>query len=124
MDHYYRTYNANIHRGVYAIAEEATAAYEDARAQGRAVRRRAARAEIVFTRSSTEAINLVAYAWGRTNVGAGDAILLTEMEHHSNLVPWQILADGARRGDPLHPGRRDAGELDLSAARPAARGPR
>ena len=91
-DRYYRTYNANIHRGVYRIAEEATQAYEDARAKvARFVNARSAN-EIVFTRGTTESVNLVANAWGRANVGKGDVILLTEMEHHSNLVPWQILA--------------------------------
>jgi len=91
-DRYYRTYNANIHRGVYRIAEEATQAYEDARAKvARFVNARSTN-EIVFTRGTTESVNLVANAWGRANVGKGDVILLTEMEHHSNLVPWQILA--------------------------------
>jgi cysteine desulfurase / selenocysteine lyase len=98
MDDYYRRYNANIHRGIYAIAEEATAAYEDARARlARFIG--AAPAEVVFTRNSTEAINLVAYAWGRSALTSGDAVLLTEMEHHANLVPWQILA--AERGVEL-----------------------
>ena len=113
MDRYYREINANIHRGVYRIAEEATAAYEDAR-------RKVARfvgvtpRELIFTRNSTEAINLVSNAWGRANVRSGDAIVLTVMEHHSNLVPWQMLAEatGAElRFIPLTP----AGELDLSA---------
>ena len=91
-DHYYRTYNANIHRGVYRIAEEATQAYEDAREKvAQFVNARSAR-EIVFTRGTTESVNLVANAWGRANVASGDVILLTEMEHHSNLVPWQLLA--------------------------------
>jgi cysteine desulfurase / selenocysteine lyase len=95
---YYEGYNANVHRGIHALAEEATAAYE-------AARRKVARFigadgpdEIVFTRNTTESINLVAYTWGRTNLGPGDEIVLSEMEHHSNLVPWQILAQekGAR----------------------------
>jgi cysteine desulfurase/selenocysteine lyase len=113
MDRYYRTHNANIHRGVYRIAEEATAAYEDAR-------RRVARfvgaspRELIFTRNSTEALNLVAYAYGRWALKSGDAILLTPMEHHSNLVPWQILA--AERGLELRfiPLTGTA-ELDLDA---------
>jgi cysteine desulfurase/selenocysteine lyase len=111
MDRYYRGYNANIHRGVYGIAEEATAAYEDARRRV-ATFVNAGPREIVFTRNSTEAINLVAHAWGRVHVRAGDAILLTEMEHHSNLVPWQMLAQekGAElRFIPI----TGAGELDL-----------
>ena len=111
MERYYRTINANIHRGIYGIAEEATAAYEDARRRVAAFVNASPR-EIVFTRNSTEAINLVAYAWGRTNVKAGDAIVLTEMEHHSNLVPWQMLAQekGAElRFIPV----TGSGELDL-----------
>lgn len=89
---YYEEYNANIHRGIYLIAEEATARYEESRAKLAAFINAARPEEVVFTRSTTEAINLVAYAWGRANVRAGDEILLTEMEHHSNLVPWQMLA--------------------------------
>ena len=92
VDHYYRNYNANIHRGVYRIAEEATEAYENARERvARFVNARSPR-EIVFTRGTTESVNLVANAWGRANVRQGDVIVLTEMEHHSNLVPWQLLA--------------------------------
>jgi cysteine desulfurase / selenocysteine lyase len=91
MDDYYRRYNANVHRGIYEIGEQATAAYEAARAQvGRFINAPSSR-EIVFTRNATEAINLVAYSWGRRNVGRGDQIILTEMEHHANLVPWQLL---------------------------------
>ena len=98
MDDYYRRYNANIHRGVHTLAEEATAAYEDSRRKvGRFINARSPR-EVVFVRNTTEAINLVAYSWGRANVRPGDVIVLTEMEHHSNLVPWQLLAQatGAR----------------------------
>jgi len=113
MDDYYRRYNANIHRGIYAIAEEATAAYEDARARlARFIG--AAPAEVVFTRNSTEAINLVAYAWGRATLQRGDAVVLTEMEHHANLVPWHILA--AERGVELRfVPITDDGELRLEA---------
>jgi cysteine desulfurase / selenocysteine lyase len=98
MDDYYRRYNANPHRGVYAISEEATAAYESARQRVAGFINAASPREIIFTRNTTEAINLVRYSWGRANVKAGDRILLTEMEHHSNLVPWQLLAHelGAR----------------------------
>lgn len=92
MDRYYRTINANIHRGVYGIAEEATAAYEDARRRVANFVKAPSPREVIFTRNSTEAINLVAYAWARANVQGGDAIVLTEMEHHANLVPWHILA--------------------------------
>ncbi|MGD9317526.1 MAG: cysteine desulfurase [Anaerolineae bacterium] len=92
MDDYYRSYNANIHRGVHTLAEEATEAYEQARRKvGRFVNAYSPR-EIVFVRNTTEAINLVALTWGRANVGPGDVIVLSVMEHHSNLVPWQLLA--------------------------------
>jgi len=92
MDDYYRRYNANIHRGVHTLAEEATAAYEDSRRKvGRFINARSPR-EVVFVRNTTEAINLVAASWGRANVRQGDVIILSEMEHHSNLVPWQLLA--------------------------------
>jgi cysteine desulfurase/selenocysteine lyase len=88
---YYREYNANVHRGIYTIGEKATAAYEKARAQVASFINAPDSHEIVFTRNATEAINLVAYSWGRRNITRGDAIVLTEMEHHANLVPWQIL---------------------------------
>jgi cysteine desulfurase/selenocysteine lyase len=91
VDDYYRTYNANVHRGIYTIGERATAAYEAARAETARFINAPDAHEIVFTRNATEAINLVAYAWGRKNIGRGDAIVLTEMEHHANLVPWQLL---------------------------------
>lgn len=95
---YYEEYNANIHRGVYAIAERATAEYEAARAKMARFLGAAEPAELVFTRNITEALNLVAHSWGRSHVGPGDEILTTEMEHHSDLVPWQFLAQerGAR----------------------------
>lgn len=89
---YYAQYNANVHRGIYRIAEQATEAFEAARAKVATFINAATPAEVVFTRSATEAINLVAYAWGRANVRTGDEILVTEMEHHSNLVPWQMVA--------------------------------
>ncbi len=92
IDQYYREYNANVHRGIYTIGERATAAYEAARASTARFIGVADPHEIVFTRNATEAINLVAYAWGRRNIGRGDVIVLTEMEHHANLVPWQLLA--------------------------------
>ena len=96
MDEQYRTYYANIHRGVYTIAEESTAQYELARAKVARFLGAGAANEIVFTKNITEAINLFAHSWGRTNLGEGDAVLLTEMEHHANIVPWHILA--AERG--------------------------
>jgi len=96
MDDFYRTSNANIHRGVHTLAEEATAAYEDARKKIAAFIHSSFPEEIVYTRNATESINLVAYTWARANLKAGDVIILTEMEHHSNLVPWQMLS--AERG--------------------------
>jgi cysteine desulfurase/selenocysteine lyase len=93
MDRCYETYYANVHRGVYTIAEEATAAYEAARARVASFIGAGAAEEIVFTKNVTEAINLVAYTWGRQNLRAGDAVLLTEAEHHANLVPWLMLKE-------------------------------
>jgi len=89
---YYREYNANIHRGIYKISEEATAAHEEARSKIARFINAQSPDEIVFLRGTTEAINLVAQSWGRANIGLGDSIMLTEMEHHSNIVPWQLLA--------------------------------
>ena len=91
-DRYYREYNANIHRGIHKLAEEATLAHEEAREKIAKFINAKHTEEIIFTRNTTEAINLVAYAWGRANVGKGDKIVLTIMEHHSNIVPWQLLA--------------------------------
>ncbi len=85
-------HNANVHRGTYPLAVEATDRYEAARARVARFTGSTAR-ETIFTKNVTEAINLVAYAWGRSNVGPGDAIVLTVMEHHSNIVPWQLLAE-------------------------------
>ncbi len=89
---YYENYNANIHRAVHTLGEEATAAYEEAREKVRAFINAPSTESVVFTRNTTEAINLVAYSWGRANIHEGDEILLTQMEHHSNLIPWQELA--------------------------------
>jgi cysteine desulfurase/selenocysteine lyase len=91
LDTYYREYNANVHRGIYEIGERSTAAYERARAQVARFVNAPDAHEMVFTRNATEAINLVAYSWGRRNIERGDVIVLTEMEHHANLVPWQLL---------------------------------
>ena len=92
MDAYYRTYNSNIHRGIYRISEEATAKYEEAR-QGIGRFINAPRSsQIIFTRNTTESINLVAYSWGTANLREDDEILVTVMEHHSNLLPWQLLS--------------------------------
>ena len=92
MDQYYRTINANVHRGVYQLSEAATEAYEGTRRTvGRFIGARSTK-EIIWTRGTTESINLVAQSWGRSNLKAGDRILLTVMEHHANLVPWQMVA--------------------------------
>jgi cysteine desulfurase/selenocysteine lyase len=96
MDHYYRETNANVHRGVYTIAEQATQAFEAARAKVAGFVHARQSAEIIYVRNATEAINLVAYSWARANLQAGDPIVLTHMEHHANIVPWQMLA--AERG--------------------------
>lgn len=92
LEDYYRRYNANVHRGVYKLSEEATFAFERARGKVARFVGAASHKEIVFTRNTTEAINLVARSWGDANLRPGDRILLTTMEHHSNLVPWQMLA--------------------------------
>ena len=116
LDRYYRTYNANVHRGVYSISEEATEAYEGARDKVQAFIGAAQRESVIFVRNTTEAINLAAYSWGRHNIDQGDEIVLTELEHHSNLVPWQILA--AEKGAVLrHIPVREDGTLDMDQAR-------
>ena len=92
MDDFYRSSNANIHRGVHTLAEEATTSYEAARKDVAQFIGAGSTREVIFTRNTTESINLVAQSWGRANLQAGDLIILTEMEHHSNLVPWQMLA--------------------------------
>jgi cysteine desulfurase / selenocysteine lyase len=120
LDESYRLHNANIHRGVYTLAQEATERFEGARER---ITRfiGAATAETIFTKNVTEAINLVAYAWGRRNVGAGDTIVLTPMEHHSNIVPWQQLAleVGARLAyvELTEDGQLDLDSLDALLAR-------
>lgn len=92
LEQYFRRYHSNVHRGVYKLSEEATFAYERARGKVAKFIGATGPREVIFTRNATEAINLVAYAWGSANVGPGDHILLTAMEHHSNIVPWQMLA--------------------------------
>ncbi len=91
--HYYEQLNANIHRGVHALSQEATDAFEQARDKIQRFIHAAHREEIIFTRGATEAINLVAHSWGRSHLQPGDEILLTEMEHHANIVPWQLLCE-------------------------------
>ena len=116
MDRYYETYRATIHRSVYSIANEATEAYEEARAIVARHIGAADQREVVFVRNATEALNLVARTWGDANVGAGDRILLTEMEHHSNVVPWQQLAERAGAAVDWAP-IDEEGSLDLDALR-------
>ncbi len=124
MDAFYRRSNANIHRGVHALAEEATALYEDARAKIARFINAASPNEIVYTRNTTESINLVAYTWARANLKAGDLVVLTEMEHHSNLIPWHILAAERQIRLEFVP-VLDTGLLDLDAYRQLlAQGPR
>lgn len=90
---YYSNYNANIHRGIHTLAEEATAAYEATRESAREFINASSVEEIIFTRGTTEGINLVAYTWGRQNIKAGDEIIISTLEHHSNIVPWQMLCE-------------------------------
>lgn len=113
---YYESYNANIHRGIHTLSEEATEAYESVREKVRQFIGAADSRSIIFTRNTTEAINLVAQSWGRANISAGDQIVLSAMEHHSNLVPWQLLA--AERGAELKFIELTAdGQIDLEAVR-------
>lgn len=109
---YYRCHNANIHRGIHTLAEEATAMHEEARGKIAKFIGASSTKEIVFVRNSTEAINLVAYSWGRSFLKKGDAIILSESEHHSNIVPWQILAKEKKIKLYFIPVRED-GQLDL-----------
>jgi cysteine desulfurase/selenocysteine lyase len=114
IQNYYERDNANVHRGIHELSNRATATYEGARDRVAQFIKAPAREDIIFTRGTTEAINLVAATWGAANLGAGDVILLTELEHHSNLVPWQLLAE--RTGAQLRfiPVTGDEGTLDLS----------
>lgn len=112
MDDYYRTYNANVHRGAYTLSDEATQAYENARDKVSRFINATRRESVVFTRGTTESINLVASSWGRTNLKPGDEILLSVMEHHSNLVPWQMAAQQTGAGLRFIPLTPD-GRLDL-----------
>lgn len=114
MRYYYEHDNANVHRGIHELSNRATAAFEGARARAARFINARSHEEIIFTRGTTEGINLVAQAWGSRNVHKGDTILLTEMEHHSNIVPWQLLAE--RTGATLRflPVTGDTGLLDLS----------
>lgn len=118
LTNYYSTYNANIHRGIHTLSEEATEAYEGARERIRAFINARETREIIFVRNATEAINLVMYTWGKKNIQAGDEIVLSAMEHHSNLVPWQMLA--REKGAKLVFVELTAdGKLDMESARQA-----
>ena len=110
---YYENHNANIHRALHCLGEEATAAYEEARAKVASFINAPSPECIIFTRNTTEAINLVAYTWGRANIEDGDEILLTQMEHHSNLIPWQRLA-AEKSAIIRYIGLTDQQTLDLS----------
>lgn len=111
---YYERANANVHRGIHELSNRATAGFEAARERvARFINARSVD-EIIFTRGTTESINLVAHSWGATHVGHGDQILLTEMEHHSNIVPWQLLAQRVGAKVRYLPVTGDAGALDLS----------
>jgi cysteine desulfurase / selenocysteine lyase len=114
MNAFYETSYANVHRGVYELAERATAGLEGAREKVRALLNAPDVREIVFVRNATEAINLVAYAWGLSNLGPGDLVVVTELEHHSNFVPWQYIAGKVGARVVMIP-LSDEGELDLSS---------
>ena len=110
LNDYYRRYNSNIHRGVHTLSEQATGAYEEARGKIRAFINAASDKEVIFTRGTTEGLNLVAQSYGRSRLAPGDEIIVSEMEHHSNIVPWQLLreqTDATLKVIPIN----DAGEL-------------
>jgi cysteine desulfurase/selenocysteine lyase len=121
MRTFYETANANVHRGVYTLSERATSEFEGARHKVAAFVNAPSPREVIFTRQATEALNLVAYAWGLNNLGPGDLVVVTELEHHSNFVPWQYMAK--RTGAGFRMIRlTDEGELDLSGLEEAALG--
>jgi cysteine desulfurase / selenocysteine lyase len=116
MRTFYETSYANVHRGVYTLSEEATAAFEGAREKVRAFANAPSSREVIFTRNATEGLNLVAYAWGFGNLGPGDLVVVTELEHHSNFVPWQYVAKRTGAGFRMirltESGELDLGDLD------------
>ena len=112
--HYYEHDNANVHRGIHELSNRSTAGFETARARTAKFINAGSADEIIFTRGTTESINLVANTWGTKNIKAGDVILLTELEHHSNLVPWQLLAERTGARLAYVPVTGDEGLLDLS----------
>jgi cysteine desulfurase / selenocysteine lyase len=112
---FYTRYNSNIHRGLYELSERATQAFEDARATVAGFLGAAETSEIVFTRGATESLNLLAHCWGRHHLGNGDEILVSSLEHHANIVPWQMVAE--HRGATVVPiPMNDLGQLDMDAA--------
>lgn len=113
MNAYYRGYNANVHRGIHRLSEDATAAYEGARGKVQAFINADSAENIIYTRNTTEAINLVAYSWARTNLQPGDEVLITAMEHHANIVPWQLITEMTGATLRHLPFRAD-GTLDLA----------
>jgi cysteine desulfurase/selenocysteine lyase len=120
MREFYEHAYANVHRGVYRLAERATEGYEGARRKVAGLLNAPAEREVIFTRSATEALNLVAYAWGLENLGPGDAVVVTELEHHANFVPWQFIASRTGAGF-LHIPIDDSGELRLDSLDDLAR---
>jgi cysteine desulfurase/selenocysteine lyase len=123
MREFYETSYANVHRGVYTLSERATEGYEGAREKARAFVNAPSAREVIFTRSATESINLVAYAWGLDNLGPGDLVLVTELEHHSNFVPWQYIAKRTGADFRMLP-IDDGGELRLDGLDELAAGAR
>jgi cysteine desulfurase/selenocysteine lyase len=120
MREFYETSYGNVHRGVYALSERATAAFEGAREKVRAFANAPSAREVIFTRNATEGLNLVAYAWGLVNLGPGDLVVVSELEHHSNFVPWQYVAKRTGAGFRMIP-LTESGELDLDALEGIAR---
>jgi cysteine desulfurase / selenocysteine lyase len=114
LDHYYERDNANVHRGIHELSNRATAGFEAARERTAKFLHARSAEEIIFTRGTTEGVNLVATSWGNRNVKSGDVILLTEMEHHSNLVPWQLLAERTGAKLAFLPVTGDIGLLDMN----------
>jgi cysteine desulfurase/selenocysteine lyase len=120
MQRFYETSYGNVHRGVYTLSERATAAFEGARQKVRALVNAPDAREVIFTRNATEGLNLVAYAWGLTNLGPGDLVVVTELEHHSNYVPWQYMAKRTGAGFRMIP-LGENGELETGALDEIAR---
>jgi cysteine desulfurase / selenocysteine lyase len=120
MSRFYETSYANVHRGVYALSERATAEFEAAREKVRALVNAPSAREVIFTRNATEGLNLVAYAWGLVNLGPGDLVVVTELEHHSNFVPWQYVARRTGAGFRMIP-LTESGELDVDSLEAIAR---